>query len=165
MAGPGKWGDPDVPQNGWTCESMYDHGFPEPICEMCEYKVIRYVHVMSHPEYPDLLHTGCVCTGNMEGDEGVAAEEREREIKNKAARRKNFMTKEWAVKRAKNSGNLNPYLKIGSKGKYIHFLIYKWDHGFTWMRWGRGIKHKSDYVFSTIEAAKLDIFDYYDSRR
>lgn len=73
----GKWAKAGVPHRGWTCVDWVDLGEPAAICEMCEHQYIRYVHVLRHPEWPDQLRCGCVCSGNMEQDL-VGARERER---------------------------------------------------------------------------------------
>lgn len=90
-AAPGKWGDPAVPKHGWECSNIEDLGPDErdwTVCQMCEFKIIRYVHTMEHPEYGE-LECGCICAGRMEGDERAAAVREER-FKNLAARRAKF---------------------------------------------------------------------------
>lgn len=52
LMGRGKWSQRDVPHKGWTCVRVDDLGEPSVTCEMCEFQAIRYVHHMSHPEYP-----------------------------------------------------------------------------------------------------------------
>ena len=64
----GKWAEPGVPHKGWSCDAVTDLGEPLEICGMCETAEIRYVHSMSHPEYPDVLDVGCICAEHMEED-------------------------------------------------------------------------------------------------
>jgi hypothetical protein len=56
---------------------------------MCEAQEIRFVHTMTHPDYPGALDCGCDCAGHMEGDlEG--AKDRDRAMKNAAGRRQRW---------------------------------------------------------------------------
>jgi hypothetical protein len=81
MGGNGKWCWPNVPHKGWTCTDVYDLGGDYlGICEMCETQEIRYVHVMTHPDYDGELGCGCVCAGNME-ENLTGAQEREKKLK------------------------------------------------------------------------------------
>jgi hypothetical protein len=57
----GKWREPGVPHRGWSCVDVEDLGQPDATCGMCEVQVIRYVHTLEHPDYPEALHVGCVC--------------------------------------------------------------------------------------------------------
>jgi len=83
----GNWDKPAVPKLGWVCLEVYDSvGDSEPgeydedslwfTCQMCEAKLIRYVHVMAHQNWQGELSCGCVCAGHMEGD-GDRAKHRE----------------------------------------------------------------------------------------
>jgi hypothetical protein len=100
----GKWDDPGVPHEGWTCVGIEDLGEPSAVCEMCESQEIRYVHSMQHPDYGDVLECGCICAGNMAQDlEG--ARDREDRFKSRAKRR---LT--WAGKRWRESWHGNSFL-------------------------------------------------------
>ena len=61
----GKWQQPGVPHKGWSCDAVIDLGDERMTCEMCESAEIRYVHRMSHPEYPSSFGVGFVCAENM----------------------------------------------------------------------------------------------------
>lgn len=82
----GKWKNPIVPKVGWQCVSIYDsheaRGEQRRVCDMCEFARVRYVHVMKHDAWPDLIEAGCNCAGQMEGDK-VAAEKREKKAKSR----------------------------------------------------------------------------------
>lgn len=71
----GKWNDPSVPKGHWTCVAIVDEGEDGEeltvTCEMCEARLIRYVHVMEHARY-ETLHVGCICAGHMEGSPDAA---------------------------------------------------------------------------------------------
>ena len=96
-----KWGQPDVPQTGWSCVGIEDLGKLGQTCEMCERQEIRYVHSMWHPEYPDTLECGCVRAGHMEQDL-AAAKRREHDLKLRAARRERLASRRWSVSRSGN---------------------------------------------------------------
>ena len=91
------WNAEGVPHKGWKCIGVADLGeyaaADEEIeyaqCEMCGKESIRYVHSMKHPDYPDVLHVGCVCAENMSEDYEMPMMA-ENELKNRAARWKSF---------------------------------------------------------------------------
>jgi hypothetical protein len=98
----GKWSTPGVPHKGWVCEDIEDLEDERMTCEMCESQEIRFVHHMRHPSYPASLACGCDCAGQMEGDT-IRAENRDRAMKNAAARRKNFpQLKSWKLSQKGN---------------------------------------------------------------
>ena len=115
------WKRDDVPHSGWICTGITDLGEPADICEMCGHQIIRYVHHMIHPNYRP-LSAGCICAGKMEGDI-EAARKRERELRNRTARKDNFQRRKW-----KKSKNGNAYLKI----KDHLIVLYKLSEGNKW---------------------------------
>lgn len=100
------WDREDVPSSGWICVGVTDLGEPSGICGMCGRQIIRYVHTMIHPAFPHSVGAGCVCAGRMEGAPD-RARKRERDFKNKQARRESFLNRKWRTSR-----NGNSYLKI-----------------------------------------------------
>lgn len=73
----GKWGDRYFPKRNWICLSVDDAGRDNTeTCEVCETAQIRYVHTMSHADYPSVVRCGCVCAEYLEED---TARPRERE--------------------------------------------------------------------------------------
>jgi hypothetical protein len=90
----GKWTQPGVPHKGWLCVDIEDLGEPDAVCEMCEVIVIRYVHYMTHEDYPETLGCGCICAGHMEEDL-IGARARETAFKNSRARRKRWLFRKW----------------------------------------------------------------------
>lgn len=105
--GRGKWSQVGVPHSGWHCVETEDLEEPLEICEMCEVQQIRYVHVMTHPEFPEPLRCGCICAGHMEQDR-AAAVFRERELKSVAARRQRWLKRTW-----RTSHRGNEFLNVG----------------------------------------------------
>jgi len=79
VGGTGLASKPGVPKTGWRGEDIEDLGGPNEICEWCPWKKrIRYVHVMNHPDWPDLVRVGSDCAELM-GD--TYAYQREREFR------------------------------------------------------------------------------------
>jgi hypothetical protein len=78
VGGSGLQSKPGVPQTGWRSKDIEDLGGRNEICEWCGKKRIRYVHTMSHPDWPDLVRVGSHCAIRM-GD--TFAHQREREFR------------------------------------------------------------------------------------
>lgn len=103
---PNLWKQPLVPHSGWTCVGVKDLGAPVGICQMCGYQIIRYAHLMEHPNYHS-LSVGCVCAGRMEGNV-AEAKRRETDFKNRQSRLASFCKRQW-----KRSRKGNEYLEVG----------------------------------------------------
>lgn len=111
------WKREDVPQGDWVCAGITDLGEPSAVCQFCGHQIIRYVHHMVHP-FHSSMDVGCVCAGKMEGSV-ERAKQREKEFKNKQARREGFFKKTWNTSR-----NGNPYLRIKD-----HLIVLYWQSG------------------------------------
>ena len=91
------WG---APLSGWYCIEVIDIADDDgeviefATCELCGCKKVRYIHVMQHDRFFENLEVGCICAGVMEGDI-IAARERERRMKNRARRKRNFPRRKW----------------------------------------------------------------------
>ena len=95
-----KWG---APLDGWRCIGVEDVREDDPEadlfeCELCGCSNVRFVHVMDHDLYFEEVRVGCICAGVME-DDILKAQERERLMRNRARRRKNFIKREWELVR------------------------------------------------------------------
>lgn len=149
--GAGKWARSDVPHRDWACVGIDDLGAPDATCEMCETQEIRYVHHMQHPSYPGGLDVGCVCAGHMEQD-SAAATERERVLRNAAARRRRWLERTW-----RQSARGNDYLKTDG----FHLVVFPrgegWGMFVTWVATGKQWQSRS--LYQTKDAAKLGAFD------
>jgi hypothetical protein len=91
-----EWG---APLHGWHCADVVDVREDDPEaslseCELCGCGNVRYEHIMEHEEYFEPVTVGCICAGIMEGDI-LKAKERERLMRNRAKRRRNFVRKAW----------------------------------------------------------------------
>lgn len=91
-----EWG---APVTGWYCIGIIDvreddYDAPLSECELCGCAHVRYEHVMDNDLYFEPVTVGCICAGIMEGDI-LAAEERERQMRNRSKRKRNFLKHEW----------------------------------------------------------------------
>ena len=88
-----------APLEGWYCTGIVDVREDDPeaplsSCELCDCDAVRYEHIMEHDQYFEPVTVGCVCAGIMEGD-ALAAQERERQLRNRSKRRRNFTRRAW----------------------------------------------------------------------
>lgn len=154
--GRGKWSKKGVPHKGWTCVSEYDareDGGDLIYCDMCETTQVRFVHVMQHAEYPEMLHCGCICSAHMSGDR-KRAEDREKRMRSKASRRSNCSRRKgWKI-----AGSGNPYIVVDG----FHFVVVKKSDG----RFAIGGKRQNELShglgrrrFNSLEDAKTGCFD------
>ena len=144
------WKRRDVPHEGWVCIDVIDLGEPVGICRMCGHQIIRYVHVMFHPDYPRRIGAGCVCAGRMEGNP-ERARERENAVKNRLARRETFL--KTPLKRSRNG---NEYIKY--KDEIITLLKDKYRAG----HYKTAFRNSFSVSHPTKEEALLETFDKID---
>lgn len=79
-----------MPHKGWRAYAIDDFGDSRIDCEMCGNREVRWVHYMTHPNYPQDLKVGCVCAENMQDNyDGKQAE--------KVAKRKSNWFKKWTT--------------------------------------------------------------------
>ncbi len=92
-----EWG---APLDGWLVFNTYDcleEADELFTCELCGCTQVRIVHEMKHTHFYEPISVGCICAGIMEGDI-LAAKERERLVRNRSKRRKNFLKRLWDQK-------------------------------------------------------------------
>ncbi|WP_021171215.1 hypothetical protein SOV_34940 [Sporomusa ovata DSM 2662] len=147
-----------APLSDWECVDMYDVAEASNAlctCDLCDCPGVRFVHVMRHAEYFEDVHVGCICAGIMDGDI-LAAKDREREMKNRAKRKQNYLKKEWRVKK-----NGNYVLKY--KNEWLTIVPSKWGNAGFGVVWnGHGMwryKGKSIGDFLTAVYAAFDLVD------
>jgi hypothetical protein len=149
----GKWSDPGVPHKGWSRIDTADLGSDQDNrrkCEMCEAMDIRYVHVMTHPDYDGELECGCVCAGHMEDDLQLARH-REDGMQSIARRRSRFpQLKGWRV-----SMKGNPWMTYHD----WHVVIFPKGRGYGGLVERQGRKLFVQRMCPTVDAAKLAAFD------
>ncbi len=108
------WKQSNIPHKGWHLIDVIDiredgqseHETDYEACMMCGNERIRYVHIVEHQEVNEEFRVGCVCAQNMTNDY-FNPERREKELRNRANRRKNWSNKKWKLSQ---KGNF--YLKI-----------------------------------------------------
>jgi hypothetical protein len=149
--GTGKWAQPGVPHKGWECIGIEDNEEQSFLCEMCEVMLVRYIHSMEHPDYPEVLRVGCICAGNMEQDL-VGARRREAEFKKRGARRKNWLKRYWPT-----SAKGNSY--INTDGFNIVIFPQRRGLGVRVKQVESGRQMMSRRPYETADAAKLAAFD------
>ena len=149
------YGDNSVPNKGWTCigiEDIRDGGVisvedaPYETCQMCGREEIRFVHSMEHVDYPDILDVGCICAGNMENH--AAAQEREKEARNKAGRKSRWLSRKWKISRRGNH-----YLRLDGNNVGVYPRRGQWGYFIN--------GHFSSQLHSSRDIAKLALFDEY----
>lgn len=146
------WNQKNVPHKGWVCDFVTDLGTPDAHCAMCGREEIRFVHHMSHEDYPEGLDVGCVCAEKME-DDYVTPRRREQDLRNVAARRKRWLLRKWKISQAGN-----PYLKTDG----FHIVVFKqgddsWGGKLTEVATGFSVTNKKRY--RNADEAKLGAFD------
>lgn len=144
------WKRDDVPHEGWVCTGIIDLGEPVGVCRMCGHQIIRYVHIMKHPDYHRTIGAGCVCAGRMEGNP-EAARERENAFKNRQSRRETFIHS--ALKKSRNG---NEYLK--HKGEVVTVLPDRYKPG----QFKSVVRGQYSMSFPTKEDALAAAFDIID---
>lgn len=144
------WKRSDVPHDGWSCTDVIDLGEPVGTCKMCGHQIIRYVHIMMHPEYPRVIGAGCVCAGKMEGDV-KRARDRENAFKNRLARIETFL--KIPLKRSRNG---NEYIKY--KNEIITVIKDKFKEG----NYKTAFRNNFSSSHQTKEDALLDAFNIID---
>lgn len=158
-----RWNKSDIPQKGWEYIGMEDLGdnvypgdsIPYEQCEMCGKEKIRYVHLLRHPDYIGEIRVGCECASKMTMDY-VTPGEQERNLRNRANRRKNFMRQEWH--RKPETGNYT----MRYKGDQI--TIAKSKRGSSWGvvfkgKWQWDYHGKKITNFDTARVVAFNLFD------
>lgn len=113
---------------------------------MCGQEKIRFVHIMEHSTYPDILRVGCICAEKMSNDY-IHPKQREKKLKNRALRRKKWLTRKWRI-----SSKGNDYLNI----RGYNIGTYKRKNG-KWSWWINKIFSRRSY--KTKNEARLALFD------
>lgn len=158
-----RWDKKNIPHKGWIEIGIEDLGeeaeFGEKIqyeqCEMCGNEKIRYVHIMKHPEFRGELRVGRTCAGHMT-DDYENSEFKEKELKNRVQRKKNFMKKEW--RQVVKTGNYT----LKYKGEHITIMRSKYGSGWGVIYAGKRCWEyhgKKIYNFDTARLVAFNLFD------
>lgn len=168
----GKWLNDTVPKLGWSCTGMVDLRVREPqasneICQMCEARHIRYVHILSHDLWPEPMRVGRTCAERMEGNRDEVAR-RERQSRKEARRlerwvRAGWVTTskadgvmvthrdcgDWRIEVARFGAHCILHLRHTPTGKVIvkreaeNLILAKYD---AWALWHEGEALRADYL-------------------
>lgn len=148
----GKWTQPGVPHKGWRCVDIEELEEQDHLCEMCETRLVRFVPVMEHDDYDDVLRVGCVCAGHMEEDL-VGARKREAAYRNDRSRRSRWLQRRWRLSAAGNE-----YLNTNDG---FNVVVYR-----KGVIWGARVEHRasgyarsSNLPYQTADHAKLAAFE------
>lgn len=150
----------NAPLDGWYCDDVIDIEEENSsdglyTCELCGCSRVRFVHVMQHDEYFEEVRVGCVCAGIMEGDV-LAARERERIIKNRAKRKRNFPKRKWKT-------NYFGALELKYKGSLIHILPSTPERKYYIVRCnGQNVWEYKNRLITNFLAAAYAAFDHVD---
>ena len=155
-----RWDQAGIPHKGWILEGVEDikdhfkdgKDVEYETCEMCQNERIRYVHILSHPNYDGILRVGCDCACRMTEDYETPYEY-ERRAKNRSNRRKNFVKQEW---RLNPKGN---YV-LRYKGETITAIKRNGGWGFCYDgKWIWRYKERKIYDLETLKFAAFEVFD------
>jgi hypothetical protein len=121
------WRTPGFPHLGWTCVGLIDvreddEPDDEPAyetCDACFHYPIRFVHTLTHPEWPESIDTGCVCASKLTGDY-EQPRERERALRKQSTSRRRWLARNWHTSAAGNS-----WLKVNAH----HVVVFLREDG------------------------------------
>lgn len=158
-----QWSKPNIPHKGWEYIDIEDLGedippgdpIPFEQCEMCGKEKIRYVHILKHPDYGGEIRVGGNCASKMISDY-TAPKEREKNLKNRINRRRNFMKQEWRCK--PETGNYT----LRYKGEQITIMKSKYGSGWGIIFKGKQLWTYQDQKINDFETAKQAAFDLLD---
>lgn len=145
------WKNAGIPKKGWVCKTVEDLGLGnyEP-CEMCGNEIVRYIHVMQHVNYPEVVNAGCVCAGKMT-DDYYGARLRDAAAKKKASRKSYWLKRKWKVR-----PNGTHALKFQGQSVGVCYYNSKWSYFIH--------RQFSDRSFDSLSEAKLALFDRLNSQ-
>ena len=158
-----RWDRAGVPHKGWRYIGMEDLGedaYPgDEICyeqcEMCGKERIRYVHILDHPEYEGEIRVGCVCASNMI-DNYDTPREMEKDLRNRASRRSNFLRREWNYKLS--TGNYT----LRYKGENITIMKSRFGANWGVIYDGSCVWEYNGKKIRDLDTAKKVAFDLFD---
>lgn len=94
----GLYSSPGFRHKGWVSLDVEDRSEPFELCEACQRRQVRFVHLLNHADESEQnnfgrLEAGCVCAGFLTEDyEGAAGAERR--VRNETARKKSAAKRE-----------------------------------------------------------------------
>ncbi len=155
-----RWDNPGIPHKGWTLvdcvdlaeESSDDEEIKYETCEMCHNERIRYVHILTHPNYSGEMRVGRDCACKMTEDYETP-QENERRLRNRSARQRNFLKQEWF-----RNSNGNWVLRY--KGEHITAVYKNGSYGLVFHgNWVWKYRGRRIYDLETLKRAAFEEFD------
>lgn len=155
-----RWDLSGVPHKGWIfvdCidvkeDATDDDEIEYETCEMCQNEKIRYVHLLRHPDYLEMIRVGCVCAEKLTNNYETPRN-RENALRNRAMRKKNFMKQEWYP-------NANGNLILKYKGECIT-AIQRYGQ-FRCVYQGRWTNDYHGRKITDLETLKMAAFEAFD---
>ncbi|GLR59248.1 hypothetical protein GCM10007919_39750 [Rhizobium indigoferae] len=146
----GLWLDSRVPPTGWKCHAIKDAGDEGVVCGMCQSATVRFTHLMTHPQVPEVLSVGAPCAERME-DDYYTALKRERVFRDDIR-----IIRGWPQRQWKQSQLGNHY--VNARG----FNITIWNKGGAGFgitiklqnKFDRKFELNGKKLFKTVEEAK-----------
>jgi hypothetical protein len=150
---PGLLDNPDVPREDWRCMEVADllekhTGRNEVVCEMCGIATIRYVHVMEHDNFDEVLGVCVACSERMTGDP-VNPRKIEAGIRKKSEARDTWLAGYWYLSARDN-------LVINVSGVNMGVFPVKYQHGLWSCRMGEKFFKG---MYRSAEEAKYALFE------
>jgi len=59
------------PKKGWKYEGTIDYKEENgeyAVCDYCDQTRVRYVHILSHEQWPEIIYVGCECAIKLQSD-------------------------------------------------------------------------------------------------
>jgi hypothetical protein len=157
---PGLIHNPDVPREDWRCMEVADilerHTDQRTIvCEMCGEVTIRFVHIMEHDNFDEVLGVCVSCAEKMTGDDQNPRAV-ERKIRNKSAARDQWLAGNWYL-------SVRDNLVTNVAGVNMGVFPVKFQNGL----WSCRIENKFfKGMYPSSEEAKYALFEeYWKTRR
>jgi hypothetical protein len=96
---PSHLNNPEVPQEDWRCMEVADileqhTGKRDMLCEMCGKETIRFVHIMEHDNFDEVLGVCISCAEAMTGDT-VNPRQVEDKVRRKSGARDRWLAGHW----------------------------------------------------------------------
>jgi hypothetical protein len=98
--------NPDVPQDDWRCMEVADllekhTGQKSVACEMCGAEGIRFVHILEHDNFDEVLGVCVDCSARMTGD-SVNPRKIEGDVRKKSQARDRWLAGYWYLSAREN---------------------------------------------------------------
>ncbi len=150
---PGLLDSPDVPRDDWRCMEVADlwekhTGREHVTCEMCGGARIRFVHILEHDDFDEILGVCVDCSQRMTGDT-VNPRKVEAEVRRKSEARDRWLAGHWYLSARDN-------LVTNESGVNMGVFPVKFKHGMWSFRMGERFFKG---MYPSAEQAKYALFE------